>query len=342
MFNIDNLVRKNIKELVPYSSAREEFTGNANIWLDANENPYKTNLNRYPDPYQLELKQSISKLKGVETDNIFIGNGSDEAIDLLFRAFCEPCQDKAFIFPPTYGMYEVSASINNIEVVKLDLIDNFELPSVEVIQDDIKSKGLLFICSPNNPTGTSYSLNSIREIANNFYGLVVVDEAYIDFSEEESAISLIKNIPNLVVLQTFSKAYGLAGARVGIAFANFDIIDVLNKIKPPYNINILSINAALEVLNDSKIKSQISNIKIERESLKTELLKLNNVANIYKSDANFLLVEFINSEFVFEKLINSGIIVRNRSSHIKNCLRITVGTQEENKQLLNVLKEIQS
>lgn len=342
MFNIDNLVRKNIKELVPYSSAREEFSGKANIWLDANENPYNTNLNRYPDPYQIKLKQSISKLKGVETDNIFIGNGSDEAIDLLFRAFCEPEKDKAFIFPPTYGMYEVSASINNIEIVKLDLIDNFELPPVEVIQNDIKSKGLLFICSPNNPTGTSYSLNSIREIANNFYGLVVVDEAYIDFSEEESAISLIKSLPNIVVLQTFSKAFGLAGARVGMAFANPDIINVLNKIKPPYNINALSINAALEVLNDSKVKSQISNIKIERESLKSDLIQLNNVVNIYKSDANFLLVKFINSEFVFEKLINSGIIVRNRNSHIKNCLRITVGTQEENKQLLNVLKEIQS
>jgi histidinol-phosphate aminotransferase len=324
-----------------YSSARAEFKGKADIWLDANENPNETTLNRYPDPLQLNLKSKISELKNVAINQIFIGNGSDEAIDLLFRAFCEPKESKAIIFPPTYGMYEVSAAINNIEVVKIPLSKDFALPKLESIKDELNSKGLLFICSPNNPTGNETDLARIKEIAANFEGLIVVDEAYIDFSESESAVSLLGEIPNLVVLQTFSKAYGLAGARVGMAFANPEIIAILNKIKPPYNVNTLSIQAALEVLNQQKnILNQINQIKEERKKLKTELAALANVVEVFPSEANFLLVRFTNSELVFKALIQAGIVIRNRASQVGNCLRITIGKQEENEQVLKVLKEI--
>jgi len=240
MFNLEAIIRPNIKELKPYSSARGEYSGNASIWLDANENPYETDLNRYPDPLQSELKRVVSNSKGVPSDQIFIGNGSDEAIDLLFRAFCEPGKDKAYLFPPTYGMYEVSAQINAIEVVKINLTEEFELPETGAILNAVNSRGLLFVCSPNNPTGTVYPLSQIRSLASQFSGIVVVDEAYIDFAQGKSATSLLDDTPNLVVLQTLSKAYGLAGLRVGMAFANANIITILNSLKPPYNINTLS------------------------------------------------------------------------------------------------------
>ena len=237
MFKLENIIRKNIIDLTPYSSAREEFKEEASIWLDANENPFETIVNRYPDPFQTALKKELSIIKGLQTNQIFIGNGSDEAIDLMFRAFCEPDKDKSYIFPPTYGMYEVSAKINNIETVKINLKPDFQLPDKSDFIEKIDSAGLLFICSPNNPTGNTYSLKSIKEIASVFSGLVIVDEAYIDFSSSKSAISLLNEIPNLVVLNTLSKAYGLAGLRLGMAFASKEVIAVMNKIKPPYNVN---------------------------------------------------------------------------------------------------------
>jgi histidinol-phosphate aminotransferase len=342
MFNIDTLTRKNIQQMKAYSSARSEYKGKADIWLDANENPNETDLNRYPDPLQLRLKEEISKLKEVDPNKIFIGNGSDEAIDLLFRAFCEPGSSKAFIFPPTYGMYEVSAAINNVEVEKIPLNENFELPPSEKVKAKLSPTGLLFICSPNNPTGNSTDLQRVKEIANCFSGLVVVDEAYIDFSENKSAISLLAEIPNLVVLQTFSKAYGLAGARIGMAFANPDIIAILNRIKPPYNINTLSMTAAQEVLsNNEKISIQINEIKEERNRLVIELLKLKFVNRIFPSEANFLLIQFSNSKKVFNTLLNAGIVVRNRATQVKKCLRITVGTKIENNKLIKILKDLQ-
>jgi histidinol-phosphate aminotransferase len=342
MFNINNITRKNILDLTPYSSAREEFSGNANIWLDANENPFDTDLNRYPDPYQKALKKAIAEIKDIPSNQIFIGNGSDEAIDLLFRAFCEPKKDKAFIFPPTYGMYKVSANINNVEIVKLKLDDNFELPPLAGIKDDIKSKGLLFICSPNNPTGNIYSLDSIKEIADNFAGLVVVDEAYIDFSMAKSAINLLPNTPNIVVLQTMSKAYGLAGLRLGMAFANPAIIQVLNKIKPPYNINTLSQRKALEVIkNKANIQQQIALIQAERGKLIEALKDIKSVKKIYPTEANFILVEFEDANNLFIALQKKGIVIRNRTSQVKEALRITVGTAEQNQKLIHTIKELE-
>ncbi len=341
MFNINQIIRKNIRELQPYSSAREEFSGQATIWLDANENPFDTHLNRYPDPYQVELKQAISARKGLEVNQVFVGNGSDEAIDLLFRAFCEPREDKAFIFSPTYGMYEVVAKINNVALVKLDLDEYFDLPKLADIKPHFDSKGLLFICSPNNPTGNVYSLESIRELAHNFTGLVVVDEAYIDFSNTKSAISLLKSAPNLVVLQTMSKAYGLAGLRLGFAYASEEIITVLNKIKAPYNVNTLSQIKGLEILKNATIvNDQIEQIKSQREMLIAELEEMPFVKKVYPTEANFILAEFENAEMVFSTLQNKGIIIRNRTSQVKDGLRITVGTPAQNKVLLNRLKEM--
>ena len=343
MFNIDNITRKNIRELTPYSSARNEYTGSAIILLDANENPYNTDLNRYPDPYQLELKKTISDIKGVDIEQLFIGNGSDEAIDLLFRAFCEPREDKAYIFPPTYGMYKVSAKINNVEVIEIKLNENFHLPSIEVTKENLISKGLLFICSPNNPTGNSHPLSSIKEIANNFHGLVIVDEAYIDFSDSISAIRLLPDTPNLVVLQTLSKAYGLAGLRLGITYANENIIRVLNKIKPPYNINSLSQHKGIEALkNKANVENQISSIIAQRIKLMNVLKKIKSIKQVYPSEANFILAIFENPEIVFKELQNKGIIIRNRTSQIPGGLRITVGTPNQNIKLIQALKAIAS
>lgn len=341
MFDVNNITRKNIRELAPYSSARAEFSGEANIWLDANENPFDTELNRYPDPYQLELKKVIAQIKGVALNQIFIGNGSDEIIDLLFRAFCEPQTDKAYIFPPTYGMYEVSAKINNVEIIKLSLTNSFDLHDIAEIKNEIKSNGLLFICSPNNPTGNAYPLNTIKDIANIFNGLVVIDEAYIDFANQESAINLLSGSPNIVVLQTLSKAYGLAGIRVGMAFANPKVIQILNKIKPPYNVSTLSQRKAIEGLKKTlAVKQQIIQIQTQRERLIVALKDLKFVKKIYPTQANFILAEFENAKTVFTHLQNLGIIVRDRTSQINGCLRITVGTEEQNEKLIKTLNEI--
>ena len=343
MFNINNITRKNILQMKPYSSARSEFKGEATVFLDANENPNQTNLNRYPDPLQTTLKDKISAIKSIDSSQIFLGNGSDEAIDLLYRAFCEPGKDKAFVFPPTYGMYTVSAAINNIEVVELPLTSDFQIPAIDSIANQISTAGLLFICSPNNPTGNTICKESIVKLANSFSGIVVLDEAYVDFSDDGSLLYLLDELPNLVILQTFSKAWGLAGLRVGMAFASREIIDVLNKIKPPYNINILSQAKVLESLGDLKTKSiQVDEIKSERERLVEKLSSMDNVVRIYPSQANFILVEFTDAQNLFKKLIDKGIILRDRTKQVENCIRITVGTVEENNLLLKTLNELGS
>lgn len=342
MFNLENITRKNILEMKPYSSARSEFKGQADVFLDANENPNETLLNRYPDPLQTQLKNEIAKHKSVKPNQIFLGNGSDEAIDLLYRAFCEPGRDKAYVFPPTYGMYTVSAAINNIDVVELPVYLDFKLASLESVKSSVNTAGLLFICSPNNPTGNIIDQKTITDYANHFKGLVVVDEAYIDFSNEESTTSLLDEIPNLVILQTFSKAWGLAGARLGMAFASVEVIETLNKIKPPYNVNTLSQKEALVALsNRAETKNDIDTIVEEREKLILQLEPLSQVLKIYPTEANFILVAFENANGLFKKLIEKGIIVRNRSQQVKDCIRITVGTPKENALLINTLKEMQ-
>lgn len=339
--NIKNLVRKNILDLKPYSSARDEFEGENGIFLDANENPFGE-LNRYPDPYQRKIKQKLSELNQISTENIFLGNGSDEVIDLAFRIFCEPKKDKVLTFSPTYGMYEVSANINDLELINLDLNDNFQI-DLETLKPYLNDENLkiIFICSPNNPTGNS--IKNIKYILENFNGIVFIDEAYIDFSPEESFRNQIKNYPNLIVSQTFSKAWGMASVRVGIAYASEEIIKFYNKVKPPYNISQLNQDAILNTLNDENINLVSENIKIileEKKSLIQNLEKLDLVKKIFPSDANFILIAVDNADSVYRELVKKNVIVRNRNSVIKNCLRITVGSPEENQKLIETLQTI--
>jgi len=342
MFKVDNIVRKHLKKLKAYSSARSEFSGTAKILLDANESPFDTALNRYPDPNQTALKEMIADIEGLNVDQIFLGNGSDEAIDLLIRAFCEPGEDKVYVFQPTYAMYGISAEINQVELVNLNLTDDFQLPKRDIIKQKLDGKGIVFLCSPNNPTGNTFELEQIEMLANSFKGLVVVDEAYIDFSNALSAISLLDEIPNVVVLQTMSKSYGLAGARLGMAYASAEIINILNKIKPPYNINTLTQSKAMEVLKDIEVvRHQIRQIQMHRDLLSEALEGISAVKKVYPSEANFLLVEFKNADKVYEQLRSQGIILRNRTNEIKNCLRITVGTAEQNTILIDALKKIE-
>jgi histidinol-phosphate aminotransferase len=338
MFELEKLVRKNILELKPYSSARDEFSGKDGIFLDANENPFGE-LNRYPDPYQKELKSALSKVKGVNEQNIFIGNGSDEVIDLVYRIFCNPGIDKSLSFKPTYGMYEVSANINDVIYIKLPLNEYFQIDneSLTLLLKDEKLK-LIFVCSPNNPTGNV--LNNIEYLLENFNGIVVVDEAYADFCNLPSWSQKINQFSNLIVMQTFSKARGLAGARVGIAYASVQIISLMNKVKPPYNVSALNQQAALSALINSAIyEKQKKEILEQRTLLETELNKLNCIKKIYPSDANFILVEVCDANGIYEFLVSHKIITRNRNSVVRNCIRITVGTAEENKQLIQTLKE---
>ena len=339
--DIKNLVRKNILSLKPYSSARDEFEGENGIFLDANENPFGE-LNRYPDPYQLKIKQKLSELNQISTENIFLGNGSDEVIDLAFRIFCEPKKDKVLTFSPTYGMYEVSANINDVELINLELNKDFQI-DLENLKPYFEDENLkiIFICSPNNPTGNS--IKNIKYILENFNGIVFIDEAYIDFSPEESFRNQIENYPNLIVSQTFSKAWGMASVRVGIAYASEEIIKFYNKVKPPYNISQLNQDAILNTLNDEKINQVSENIKIileEKKSLIQNLKKLNLVKTIFPSDANFILIEVDNANSVYQELVNQNVIIRNRNSVIKNCLRITVGSPEENQKLIETLQNI--
>lgn len=339
--DIKNLVRKNILSLKPYSSARDEFEGENGIFLDANENPFGE-LNRYPDPYQLKIKQRLSELNQIPSENIFLGNGSDEVIDLAFRIFCEPKKDKVLIFSPTYGMYEVSANINDVELINLELNKDFQI-DLETLKPYFEDENLkiIFICSPNNPTGNS--IKNIEYILENFNGIVFIDEAYIDFSPEESFRNQIKNYPNIIVSQTFSKAWGMASVRVGIAYASKKIIKFYNKVKPPYNISQLNQDAILNTLNDEKINQVSENIKIileEKKSLIQNLKKLNLVKTIFPSDANFVLIAVDNADLVYQELVNQNVIIRNRNSVIKNCLRITVGSPEENLKLIETLQTI--
>lgn len=342
--NIQDKVRPNILNLSPYSSARDEFEGNGEVFLDANENPYETGLNRYPDPYQRQLKQQIASLKKVDQNQIFLGNGSDEAIDLVIRIFCEPGTDNIVISDPTYGMYAVSAAINNVAVKKVALSKDFSFMANEMLKVvDVNTK-LIFICSPNNPSGNALNAYEVAKVIENFDGIVVIDEAYIDFSMQASFTLQLEKYKNLIILQTFSKAWGLAGLRLGMAFSSPEIIKLMNKVKPPYNINILTQKEALSALADKeKVKEAISNILQERDMLMAKLSGLSIVNHIFPSDSNFLLVRFNGSQAIFKYLMEKGIIVRDRSKvvHGENCLRLTVGTPEENINLVQALKEYQ-
>lgn len=343
-FDLQRLVRPNIKSLKPYSSARSEFEGSAEVFLDANENAFGSaagfGLNRYPDPLQQKLKERIASIKGVSPSQIFVGNGSDEAIDLLFRIFCEPGRDEVITCPPTYGMYRVSADINDIAVREIVLTDEFQLDIPAILTSISDATKLIFICSPNNPTGNLMSRGSILEIARRFNGLVVVDEAYIDFADEPSMIAELSELPNLIVLQTFSKAWGMASVRVGLAFASSEIIDLMNRVKPPYNVSGLAQQAVINAL-DSKatVSSWIDAARSERLRLENSLIDLDIVKRVYTSDANFLLVEVDGANAVYKYLIDEKIVVRNRNNVelCEGCLRITVGTPEENERLLAVL-----
>ena len=338
--NLTNLVRPNILRLKPYSSARDEFKGKEGIFLDANENPFGE-LNRYPDPGQLALKQKLASIKLLSHENIFIGNGSDEAIDILFRVFCEPGRDKVVTCPPTYGMYEVSAGINDAGVISIPLINDFQLDIESIARLDRQAENvkMIFLCSPNNPTGNI--LKDIDAVLDIFNGIVVVDEAYIDFSDAESYIHKIADHPGLVVLQTMSKARGLAAARIGIAYANPEIIAFMNKVKPPYNVSALNQEAALNALdNQAVFQKQKQEIKEQKRYLEQELIKLKCVKHIHPSDANFLLVEVSDANFIYDELVKSQIITRNRHSVIRNCIRITIGTKSENQKLLQYFKQL--
>ena len=342
MTDTDKLLRENIRSLVPYSCARDEFRGKDEIFMDANENPYGT-LNRYPDPYQLELKSSISRIRGVPEENIFLGNGSDEIIDLCFRIFCNPGVDKALTFSPTYGMYEVSAAINNVELIKVPLSGDFQIETKNVLPflKDQRLK-LIFICSPNNPTGNSMDSSAVESIISDFNGIVIIDEAYIDFSEQPSFITKLNRYRNLIVMQTFSKAMGLAAARVGLAFMAPAMVRYFNKVKPPYNISAINQKAALKSLARSELlKTRVRRIKNERERLMDRLRKMNIIERVFKSDSNFILVKTKNADLIYSILIDNKIIVRNRNKVVPGCLRITVGTISENNKLIKVLRKIE-
>lgn len=339
-FDFASLVRKNILSLKPYASARDEFSGSEGIFLDANENPFGT-YNRYPDPHQKALKKALSELKNLPPEQIFIGNGSDEVIDLIFRVFGNPGVDSVIVCPPTYGMYEVSANINDIKVISIPLRADFQLDRdtmLKSIRYD-ESVKLIFICSPNNPTGNT--LQDIDAILENFNGIVVIDEAYVDFCPEKSYLGHINRYPNLIVMQTFSKAWALAGARVGIAYAQPEIVALLDKTKPPYNVSKLNQEAALKALSEKEETEKRISILLEQKKMLCEKLPtIPVVKKVYPSDANFLLVETENADEVYNRLIEKKVITRNRSSQVKNCIRITVGSPEENRILLKELKKI--
>jgi histidinol-phosphate aminotransferase len=341
--NLNKLLRKNIKNLVPYSSARDEFTGDAKVFLDANENPFNAPYNRYPDPLQKLLKRKISDIKGVSREQIFLGNGSDEPIDLMIRAFCEPETDNIVTIDPTYGMYQIAAKINNVAIRKVSLSPGFSLDPMKVLHAvDLHTK-LIFLCSPNNPSGNNLSRSAMLHIVRNFKGIVIVDEAYIDFSPENSLLPDLETHQNLVVLQTLSKAWGMAGIRLGMAFASPEIVAVLNKIKYPYNLNMLTQQKAIELLeNKTEVESWVSTLISERKRVSEEIEKLEIVQKVYPSDANFVLVAVDDASGIYKQLVKNGIIVRDRSkvNLCAGCLRITIGSPDENNQLLTALKNL--
>lgn len=341
MFDLNSILRENIRRVKPYSSARDDFSGEASVWIDANENPFNTGINRYPDPHQQEVKRLLAQIKGVDIENLFIGNGSDEIIDLLYRIVCEPSKSNAIILPPTYGMYAVSADINDVVVKKVYLNEDFS-PNVEAILNAIdKETRIIFICSPNNPTGSIIPQDVIEKIAASFDGLVVVDEAYIDFAPEATVVGLIDRYPNIYVMQTLSKAWGMAGARLGIGIGSTAIQSVMAKVKAPYNVNILSQQVAVNTLGDVEgFRLKLQTILEEREWLQKELSTIDVVQKVYPSDANFLLVRFIDSDAVFKYLVGNGIVARDRSKEkwCEGCIRLTIGTPDENLFLLETLR----
>ena len=345
MFNVQALVRENIRNMVPYSSARDEFKGEAKVFLDANENSLGSPLikwyNRYPDPLQWKIKEKLSKIKGVPAPNIFLGNGSDECIDILYRAFCNPGKDNVIICPPTYGMYEVSAHINDVEIRKAMMLDDFQLDLVHMEKLVDSNTKIIWLCSPNNPTANSLDRGDIEMVLNNFPGIVCIDEAYINFSRQKSFIQELREYPNLVVMQTLSKAWGLAGLRLGMAFASEEIIEIYNKVKPPYNIGQATQEIVLQALDHvEEVNEMIRLLVAERGILAAELSGLDIVEKVYPSDANFLLIKVKDPKKVYEHLLNLSIVVRDRSKVelCEGCLRITVGAPNENEELINGLK----
>jgi len=343
MKTLKELVRPNIWNLKPYSSARNEFHGDASVFLDANENPWNLPYNRYPDPLQWKLKDRIAELKGVDRDSIFVGNGSDEAIDLIIRAFCTPSVDCITTITPSYGMYEVAADVNNVECVKVQLNDQFELDADVLLEKTAAHTKVIFLCSPNNPSGNLLDRKQLHKVIQAFQGIVVIDEAYIDFSSEPSFLSELTEYPNLVVLQTLSKAWGAAGIRLGMAFASPEIITILNKIKYPYNVNQLTQECALEILeNTDKMREQLQMILSERTRVEKELQGGPFLFKLYPSDANFILIKVGDADTVYNYLVQQGVVVRNRNNITlcRGCLRITIGTPEENDVLLKTLKRM--
>jgi histidinol-phosphate aminotransferase len=345
-FDLDKLTRPNIKKLVPYSSARDEFSGEAKVFLDANENSLGSPLtkwyNRYPDPHQRAIKQKLSVVKGIAAEHIFLGNGSDECIDLLFRSFCEPGKDNVVICPPTYGMYEVSANINDITIKKATLLEDFQLDLVHLENLVDANTKIIWLCSPNNPTGNSLNRDDIEMVLNNFNGIVVIDEAYINFAKQKSFIQELADYPNLVVMQTFSKAWGLAGLRLGMAFAATAIIEILDKVKPPYNINQATQDLALKALEEvGQVNDMIKLLVDMREAVAEVFRSMPTVEKVYPSDANFILVKIKDARKIYAFLLTKGIVLRDRSNVklCEDCLRITIGPEKENTILIDAMQD---
>jgi len=345
-FNIQNLVRENIKSLKPYSSARDEYkdaTTTEMVFLDANENPFENGVNRYPDPQQNNVKELLSDIKKIHKKNILLGNGSDEVLDLIFRAFCEPNKDNVITLPPTYGMYSVLANINAVENKQVLLTETYQPRVAQILKEVNKNSKILFLCSPNNPSGNSFTKEIVEELLLKFNGLVVIDEAYIDFSEESSWLERLAQFPNLVITQTLSKAYGLAGIRLGVCYASEEIIKVLNSIKPPYNVNELTQQRAVERLrNMEAVEKEVAEIISQRDLLIEALKKVPFMKVIYPTDCNFVLVKVDDANKRYDQLIKKGIVIRNRTTQplCENCLRLTIGTSSENIKLIRALEEI--
>ena len=343
MFSLEQLVRPNIWSLAPYSSARDEYSGKeAHVFLDANENPYNVPYNRYPDPLQRDVKQVLSKVKGVPAENIFLGNGSDEAIDLPYRIFCEPGRDNVVAIAPTYGMYKVCADVNNVEYRTVMLDDDFQMHADQLLAACDRNTKIIWICSPNNPTGNSLNRDEIVKVIENFDGIVIVDEAYIDFAQQKSMRQELPTHPNLIIMQTMSKAWGSAAIRLGMAFASKDIIAIYNKVKYPYNVNLLTQQQALEALKDPfEVDKWVKTILLERSRVMQAFLDLPICEQVFKTDANFFLARVTNAKEIYDYLVDKGIIVRNRHrvELCQNCLRITIGTRTENNELLAALRQ---
>ena len=345
VFSIEHLIRDNVRELEPYSSARDDYVsdGSEKVFMDANENPFENGLNRYPDPQQRNLKTILAQMKNLDETQILLGNGSDEVLDLIFRAFCEPQKDNIITIPPTYGMYKVLAGINAVENRQVVLNEDFQLDVEGILgQTDERTK-LIFICSPNNPTGNLFQEEDIMSILKGFRGILVIDEAYIDFSRSDSWIQQLENYSNLIVTQTLSKAYGMAGIRLGICYGSAEIISVLNRIKPPYNVNELTQRQAANSLEDlESVREQVKVLLSERDKLADALVNISYIQKVFPSDANFIMVRVDNADLRYRQILDQGVVLRNRSSlpRCENALRITVGTAEENKKLLKILKSI--